>query len=166
MERWSDLWVLIKNRLISPIYYPKYIFYFVIFILMIAGLGHWRILFVCDLTLFWISLATYGITIGSVAFADVVLIDTSDDDPVCEYNVDLRFLYLCVFLLSIGAAVTSIILNGVAWLAFLSALFSIILWWLINSKSFKMTGNKLDAKNVAPVLTHIDTAVEISDYKV
>lgn len=162
-NKWNSLGGTIKHRFKEPCARPEFIIYFLFFICLMGALGQWIELFQSNGgERFWISLATFALTLGSVSVADAQLSENKE----VKYVKTLALLYIVFYIILVAFAILTFLRQGIVYFSVLSVLFGLILWWQVNSNNPSLDEDGKDAQNAIPDATQISGDEKIPDYKV
>lgn len=181
-EDWFIFLREILHRFYAPFGSVRFVFYFLVIVLGVGGIGAWIVFFKNSSShQFYYSLATFSLTLAAATFADVTLIknngDTDDffSDDLPEIVV---FPYNCIFIIIFVCSVVGLLLCGFdlevsnakfdkntgVLLSKISFCLSLFFWWQVNSKNPKLQKTDIQPENTYGDSDQIDPD-DTDDYK-
>jgi hypothetical protein len=164
-----DDWYFFVREIFLRFYLPfgsvRFVFYFLVIVLGIGGIGAWILYFNNEVIYqFYYSLATFSLTLAAATFADVTLIKNngnSEDYFSGDLPEIVVFPYNCIFIIIFICAVVGLLLCGFdlattnakfdkdtgVFFSKVSFFLSLFFWWQVNSKNPKLLKTELDPQN-------------------
>jgi len=161
---WAGLSSYLWNKANSTWGSVKFVLYFLFCILGISAAGPWsEVDNGWKSPMFLKALAIFSITLTAATLADVIIGDVSDKEERVKPDV-LRFVYLCFAGVTITIAMHYVIAAKYEWLAYFSAILTLIFWWIVNASNPSLNPDVAGGNIANPTSPTLEEKDEDSDY--
>lgn len=143
ISKWLELKLFFKNRIITPVYHPEFIIYFILIIIGFGGIGIWFCIYdECSKNVFShlnvisniLSFSVAIVAAGSIElmFADNKILKA----PLLLISISIIFLSILFYILIINEGSPLYYFFAIPM-----ALFSLFVWWIANAENSNLTKN-------------------------